>query len=528
LKKTTLIIGNGTCSQRIANRLLFQGANVILASEDTKIEFAEPPGAADQLPGCLEVLTATEVLACHGYVGQFEVWLRRSGTKIHRSTATIIIAADYQRKPNFALYDLKPGDYVCPLSLFSNSASGQHRLNNQVISAKKIIFLSGLVEESNPVIHSNIMLTALELQSEFDVQTYILTRNLKVSGDGLEALSRELKKAGGVITKFTNTRPEIRQAENGSVELEYFDEVTLETFRLNPDLTVVDETICPSPYLQRLSHIFDLDTDPIGFLQTANTRRIPVHTNRMGILAAGPSKAIQGFQENIVDADTAALTALEVLSGSLPKTPPSAEIDSGKCVRCLTCLRLCPHHAISFGAELWISSDACQGCGLCVAECPSVAIDQPQLQNDPISDLRLDPSKQSDAGVLSIVAFCCSRSAARAADLARCMDSALPAGLHIVEVPCAGRISMEYIHDAFAGRAEGVLIVSCHDGNCHSEIGTVFARHRTSRIVRFLEHTDASQGRIEIHTLAANMSREFSDIIHRFEKQLSAMGPLYK
>ncbi len=527
MDKTTLIIGNGTCAQRIAENLLFQGINVILASKDPRFEFSVPSGAENQHPGSIEVLTTTKVLDCHGFVGQFEVLFQRSEEKIHRSTAIIIIAVDYELKSNFALYGLKPCDYVRPLSQIKDSAFRQQHFNNQYARGFKVVFLTGLVEESNPAVQKNIMLTALKLQSDFYVQTYIFTRNLKVSGNGLEALSRELKKAGAVINKFTNTLPQIQQHKNGRVELEYLDEVTLENFRLNPDLTVVDETICPSHYLHRLSNVFDLDTDQIGFLQTANTRRIPVHTNRIGILAAGPSKAAQGNADNIIDADAAALTAMEILAGSFPKTPHSAEIDSGLCVRCLTCLRLCPHHAISFDTKLWVSHEACQGCGLCAAECPAVAIGQHNLRNDLITNIRLNRSKQSDPAAPSIVAFCCSRSAARAADLARCLGYELPPGLLIVEVPCASGISMEYILAAFASRAEGVLIISCHEGNCYSEKGTVFARNRVNQIMLFLKHTRASPGRIEMHSLAANMGKEFSDIANRWEKQLADMGPMH-
>ena len=526
MEKTALIVGSGTCAQRIAKSLILQGIDVILTSEDQTIELGAPSDAIDQHPGSLEVLTATEVLACQGFIGNFQIWLRRSETTIHRNAAIVIIAVDYHLKPNHALYNLKPGDFVYPLSRLKDIGSGHPQLNKGDVRENNIAFLSGLRHESDPVIHNSIMLAALELQLNFEVQTYIFTGNLKVAANGLEPMSHALKKAGGIIVKFSNSRPGIQQHNDGRVELEFLDEVTREHFTLIPDLTVVDETICPSPYIRRLSHILALDTDRFGFMQTANTRRLPVHTNRTGILAAGPSRAVQSPADDIVDADAAALTALELLSGGLPKTPTSAEINTGKCVRCLTCLRLCPHRAVSFDAQLRISSDDCQGCGLCVSECPAVAIGQPDLPNDPMDSLCLNISKQQEVAVPSIVAFCCSRSAARAADLARCMGYELPPGLHIIEVPCACSISMEYILTAFAGNAEGVLVMSCHEGNCHSEKGTGFARNRTKQIARFLDNAGASSKRLKMHTLAANMGKDFYEITNQWDQQLSTMEPL--
>jgi coenzyme F420-reducing hydrogenase delta subunit len=86
---------------------------------------------------------------------------------------------------------------------------------------------------------------------------------------------------------------------------------------------------------------------------------------------------------------------------------------------------------------------------------------------------------------------------------------------------------MEYILTAFASRAEGVLVISCHEGNCYSEKGTAFARNSVNQMMGFLKHTRASQGRIEMHTLAANMGKEFSDITNQSEKQLTDMGPMH-
>jgi coenzyme F420-reducing hydrogenase delta subunit len=86
---------------------------------------------------------------------------------------------------------------------------------------------------------------------------------------------------------------------------------------------------------------------------------------------------------------------------------------------------------------------------------------------------------------------------------------------------------MEYILTAFAAKVEGVLVMACHEGNCHSEKGTGLARNRTKQIVRFLENTSASPKRLKIHTMAANMGKDFSDTTNRWQKQIAAMGPLH-
>ncbi len=53
-----------------------------------------------------------------------------------------------------------------------------------------------------------------------------------------------------------------------------------------------------------------------------------------------------------------------------------AKVDAGKCVACLTCVRLCPFGAPHIADEgyAYIEPELCKGCGICVLECPAEAI----------------------------------------------------------------------------------------------------------------------------------------------------------
>ncbi len=53
-----------------------------------------------------------------------------------------------------------------------------------------------------------------------------------------------------------------------------------------------------------------------------------------------------------------------------------ARVDGGKCVACLTCVRLCPFGAPHIVDEGYaqIDPDLCRACGICVLECPAEAI----------------------------------------------------------------------------------------------------------------------------------------------------------
>jgi coenzyme F420-reducing hydrogenase delta subunit len=126
----------------------------------------------------------------------------------------------------------------------------------------------------------------------------------------------------------------------------------------------------------------------------------------------------------------------------------------------------------------------------------------------------------------NITAFCCGRSAAGAAQLAVCMGEKLPPGFQTVEVPCGGSVSLSHILSAFKNNADGIMILTCHEGNCHSEVGPRYAQQRVEQILAHFRSIGLEDGRIVKKTLASNMGVEFAKTLVEFEKQLLDMGPI--
>ncbi len=65
-----------------------------------------------------------------------------------------------------------------------------------------------------------------------------------------------------------------------------------------------------------------------------------------------------------------------------------AVVESGKCVACLTCVRLCPFGAPEIIDEGYavIKPELCHACGICVLECPAEAIRlAPSLESKGVS-----------------------------------------------------------------------------------------------------------------------------------------------
>ena len=507
------ILGNNACAWKIADTLSEAGVEVILATRD---ESPQPPRVC-RVAGspAQEVLCGTRLASCRGGIGQFDLAFSRNGTEVRRTVSTVVIAESDERRPNHALYGLTPGAGVAPLSGLPEDGS---RPPTNGTPLKHAAFLNGLIAESHPLIAGEIMHAALRLQTEHQVQCTVLTRNLKVAGDGLEALSRAARSAGVLFFKFTTSTPAIRQDPAGRVQVTFIDELTGREFALAPDLVVLDETLAPSAYAVEIGRVLGLESDPVGFIQGDNVHRLTALTNRRGVVVAGPSRGI-GL-DPAVEASNAVLEALGAAASTGGGPSQSAEIESGRCIRCLTCFRVCPYRAVLLNSRPTILPAACERCGICAAECPREAIRIPGLERN---ELRaLITSGQKREALPYVVAFCCRRSAGFAAKAAVDAGKSWAAVVNLIEVPCAGSVTPEFILSAFSLGADGVLVLTCHEDNCHSRQGNRFARTRADQASAFLKQCGADATRLVFKTLAANMETELDIILSEFSATLRA------
>lgn len=521
MKERTLLIGNGPVASGIADALLSADIPVMLATSDTAVS-----GDMGNPSPLFEIRTETHVSRCTGSAGNFQIILSQPPGSAPLTFANIVIAVDGFLKPNFPLYGLSASPTVLSLSEI-RKAFGTPPAPG-LSTGKTAVFLIGLADDGYPHDTEIAMACCLKLQKEQGMKTMILTRNLKVGATGLEALYRRTRDAGVAYIKFSDTLPAFQQDAAGKVRITFTDDITRMPFTLQADLTVVDEAVVPSPYLKDLSRILCLDTDSAGYIQSDNVHRLSVFTNRNGILSAGASRGVLPPSARQAEIRETAVTILSLIKGALTTPGHKAEIKPGACVRCLTCFRLCPYHAITLNTRPVVVTDVCERCGICVAECPAEAIRIDDLHIRAISEHLRPIAFREDTASLTpfLVAFGCSRSAGRAKELAALSGLSLPERLSVIEVPCSGGISLEHLIAAFQHGADGVLVFTCHEGNCHSERGNILAARRTAHLKNVLKQIGIDTNRILLKTLASNMAAEFAETAHIFEKQIAEAGPL--
>jgi len=514
-KGKTVLFGNGTTTRQVAVTLLQKGIEVVIATSQKEMFFGSLDGAA------AELLTGVTLKNCRVTNEGYELTFAKESESTSHTARRIVLCDDYRRVPEFSRYGLSACDRVITLSQFITEPETFSKQDGS------IVFLTGIYREGNALILREIMESAKRLANDHAQKVYILTGNLKVAAQGLEALYREARQAGVTIVKFTHEKPAIQQAENGGATITFKDEITGHLFRLTPNLIVVDETLTVSAVTAETAGILALHQGHDGFAQADNIHRLPILTNRRDMLAAGPSRAVLDREQQAMDADTITLACMAHEEPQTNTASVHAEIDPGHCVRCLTCFRLCPFGAVVLDTRMRVAENLCEGCGICVAECPKGAINLSHLAaGTPAEQISSAyEAEKADDFQPAIVLFCCSRSAVPAASLANCLGHRLPAGLKIIQVPCAGMISTGDILNAFQNRADGVLVLTCHIDNCHAQEGNQHAQRRVESVLDILDRIGLEKERLLKSTLASNMSAEFSALVNGFAETLLKMGP---
>lgn len=124
-----------------------------------------------------------------------------------------------------------------------------------------------------------------------------------------------------------------------------------------------------------------------------------------------------------------------------------------------------------------------------------------------------------------LVGFACRWCSYAGADLAGTSRLEYPASVHLIRVPCSGRVDPTFVIRAFQRGADGVLVAGCHPGDCHYASGNLFARRRFALVKRFLEYLGLEPERFRLEWISAAEGRRFAEVIREMTADLERLGP---
>ena len=532
-----LVIGGGFTGIKATSEIAGLGYKVILIEADAELGSQKGPNFLvdlnrEDLKGLqdlenkieadanIQVLTQTRLIRSAGVTGDFTVELAKGEESVEHKVGAIVVASDFSVEALNEKYGLVLTENVLAQSQLEALLASDNGTGKAKLAGKTVAFLVGFGQEGNPLVMERVMRSVLAIEEIDGCTPYVYAGDLKVASDGLERMYKQGREKGALYFKL-EAQPNI--IDNGKT-ISFFDSVARRNIELSPDLVVVEEEIRADQINAGLAQLLRIDSGPWGFLQKDNVHLFPVRSNREGIFVIGSSREIFNLPLAWTDVENLSLEVRDLLGdGKKIVAKDKAVIDEGKCVICLTCYRCCPHGAIYWTNKAVISPVACQGCGICASECPMDAI-QIGGFNDADITAEVKTSAASGNGTPRIVAFCCQNSAYEAGEMADVFKMKIPEGLRMIKVPCAGKIDLEFIMNAFVAGADGVLVMACHPGNCKSEKGNTYAGWRVNDALRMLEEAGFEKDRLRFETIASNMGGDFASIVLDMEEKIKELG----
>jgi F420-non-reducing hydrogenase iron-sulfur subunit len=126
----------------------------------------------------------------------------------------------------------------------------------------------------------------------------------------------------------------------------------------------------------------------------------------------------------------------------------------------------------------------------------------------------------------SIIAFCCNWCAYAGADLAGVNRRQYAPEVRILRVMCSGRISPGMILKTFTSGADGVMVLGCHPGDCHYQVGNVFAEKRVQQVRELLDLAGVDPSRLLLRWISAAEGELFGRTMDEFVSHIRELGPL--
>jgi F420-non-reducing hydrogenase iron-sulfur subunit len=90
---------------------------------------------------------------------------------------------------------------------------------------------------------------------------------------------------------------------------------------------------------------------------------------------------------------------------------------------------------------------------------------------------------------------------------------------------CSGRVDPQFILDAFAKGADGVLIGGCHPGDCHYQEGNYKALRRFVLLKRLAKQMGIEDERLRLEWISAAEGERVKTVINDMVAKVRALGP---
>jgi heterodisulfide reductase subunit A len=329
----------------------------------------------------IRVLTNSVVVDQGGFVGSFEseVMTPTGGTRKIQHGATLVATGAEEYRPN--LYGLNDNDHVVTQTEFESLMLDDPELAATWVNIVMLQCAGSRCSEHleycsriccNQAVKNSIRIKELNPYVRIDV----LYRDMRCYG--LSELDyRRARQAGVNFIRFDPDKdpPDIH-VNDDLIYVGVTDPSVRAKVQLKPELLVLSTGIVPRD-TEELATMLRVPRNDNGFFIEAHAKLRPVDLPNEGIFMAGTAHGPKNVSETIAQAQAAVARAATILANNkLKLSGVFSTVLPDNCAVCLTCVRACPYGVPVINEEhtAYINPALCQGCGICVAECPAKTI----------------------------------------------------------------------------------------------------------------------------------------------------------
>jgi F420-non-reducing hydrogenase iron-sulfur subunit len=98
--------------------------------------------------------------------------------------------------------------------------------------------------------------------------------------------------------------------------------------------------------------------------------------------------------------------------------------------------------------------------------------------------------------------------------------------IRVIRLMCSGRVDPQFILDALARGADGVLIGGCHPGDCHYVEGNYKMLRRFQMLKRMLADLGIEEQRVRLEWISAAEGEKVKRVVNEMVGQVQKLGPL--
>ncbi|MCX5801916.1 MAG: FAD-dependent oxidoreductase, partial [Proteobacteria bacterium] len=542
VKTDCLIIGGGVAGITAAHNLAYQGFNVTIVERETKlggllnrigeIESDDREISSEEIVKAkidqivkypnIKVFTNTTIKDITGYIGNYKVTVQSNGTEETFDVSTVIVATGMQ--------EVEPVDQFCygennhvVTQLQLEGLLKENRLDN--IGSVVMINCVNSMNETRGCcnIGCNVSIkNAITLKKRFNnAKIYILYRTLCLVKEERRIVEKA-KDAGIKFIRFPDDRyPEVN-SDNDQLSIKVYDTLLGREFNIPADLLVLTTAFEGDKSVDEVKGQLKVSSNAEGFFQEAHIKLGPLDFPVDGVFLCGGARSPKNVKDTCEEAIGAAMRAsIPMKRGYIEAEGIVADINLNECNGCGICVDNCPYSAIKWAAEKQpaVIKALCKGCGLCAADCPKNAITVVHFSDEQI--LAQVEAALEEKPEEKIVAFVCHWCCLGAVDMAGVGRLQYPPNARLIRVMCSARVAAKHVFRAFELGAAGVFVGGCEFPTCHYIVGNYKAEKRMERVKKTLARKGYNPEKLWVDWLSAADGPKFANIMRNMVKQLN-------